>query len=56
MYNLICETSADIVFINGGPARHALGKRLGVQKDRPGIGQNYEIMDAIIGGKMVDLG
>ena len=55
MYDLICEVEADLVVIHSGPARRALKKRLRLQKDRPGAGQNYEIMDVVICGNMVGL-
>lgn len=56
MYNLICEGDhADLVMIHGRQACRALKKRLGLEKGRPGAGQNCEIIDVVIGGKMVGL-
>ena len=54
MYNLICEADdAEVVVIHDGPARRTLKNRLGLEKDRPGAGQNYKIMDVDIGMKIV---
>ena len=57
MYNLICEADADVVVIHGGPARGVLRKRLGLEKDSLGVGQDYKIMDVVIaiGVKMVSV-
>jgi len=49
MYNLICEADdAEAVVIHGGPARCGLKKRLGLEKDRPGAGQNYNVVEVDI--------
>ena len=57
MYSLICEADADVVVIHGGPARGVLRKRLGLEKDSLGVGQDYKIMDVVIaiGVKMVSV-
>jgi hypothetical protein len=50
-YNLICEADAAVAFvIHGGPVRRAIKERLGLEPDRPGAGQNYEIVDVLING------
>jgi hypothetical protein len=53
MHTLICESNAEVVTVHGGPARRALKKRLGMEPDRKGAGNNYEIVDMVIGGKQV---
>jgi hypothetical protein len=44
LYNLTSGVDADVLVVHGG---------LGLEKDRAGTGRNYEIMDVVVGGRMV---
>jgi len=55
MYNLICEADADVIAIHDGPVRRILKNHLRLEKDRSSVGQNYEIVDVVTGGKLVSL-